>query len=148
MEALKIESGGIAQFDLSEYEWYGDNPDTAIGRQTEVRHKLREVAMGWRCDHIVAYCTPDDIFSVSPQRGRHKVLSENISPLMPFVRITVSQSIKAIIWDTSNDEDQEYIMGRAKEAIESAVAGLVRNNRSTVAFEIRCGETVLAKGAL
>lgn len=147
MDSQKM-TGGIAQFDLKEFEWYGDDPNTAGSRQALVRQRMRDTAITWRCDYLVAYVTADDLFSVSPIPGRHKVWSENISPVFDITNVIVRQRIKPEMYNNVSLENKEYALDRAKEMVEDKIQGLTRNNNLVIMYEIWCGDTLITKGGV
>jgi hypothetical protein len=140
--------GGIAQFELKEFEWYGDNPSTAGDRQVEVRKEMHATATAWHCDYVVAYVNADDLFSVSPIPGRHKVWSENICPVFDTTNIIVRQRIKPEIYNNAERNDRDYILQRARDVITEKIDGIHRNNTTIVTYEIWCADTLVTKGAV
>lgn len=147
MESTRV-AGGIAQFDLKEYEWYGDDPNTAGSRQQCVRQKIREQAITWRCDHAVVYVTPDDLFSVSPVPGRHKVWAENVSPIFEITNVTVKQRIKPEMYEKANLEGKAYMVDRATQTIEERMRGLERNSSVVITYEVWAGGALITKGTV
>jgi hypothetical protein len=147
MDSERI-GGGIAQFDLKEFEWYGDDPALAAERQSKARKDMRALAIAWHCDFLVVYVTADDLFSVSPIAGRHRVISENISPIFDIANVIVKQRIKPEHWNRADKESSEYILQRAKQAVIDRVRGMERNNSTIVTYEIWCSEKLVTKGAV
>lgn len=145
MESQKV-AGGIAMFELKEFEWYGDDPNTAGLRQIEVKNKIRETAIAWRCDHVVAYVTPDELFSISPVPGRHRVWNENISPVFDITNVVIKQRIKPEMYNVATLEDRAYILDRAQQAIEDRLRIIERTSSLVVTYEIWSGETLVTKG--
>jgi hypothetical protein len=147
MDSEKV-GGGIAQFDLKEFEWYGDDPAMAAERQSKVRQDMRAIAKAWQCDYLVVYVTADDLFSVSPFPGRHRVMSENVSPIFDITNVIVRQRIKPEDWIVSDFDGRSYILDRAKQAISDRVHIMERSNTVIVTYEIWCADKLITKGAV
>jgi len=112
---MKVKSSlNVRIFDLTEFEWYGDNPETAGPRQSAMLETVMKDAYESGCKYAVIFVTPDDLFSVSPTNKRHKVFSESLSPIVGNLQVTISANIPLKKYNEANAHRREAMLKLAE----------------------------------
>lgn len=120
----------VRLYELTEFEWYGDNPDTAGERQANMIESVIKDAYDFDCLYAVVYVTPDDIFSVSPIHGRHKVFSESLSPIIGTYNVEVTAKVDLDKYLSASEHRKEIMLHVAEKELRTFALNIPNTVRS------------------